>query len=161
VLRADGSDAIPDLVLSRTLETAENKWEHLVVELKRPSHRLQSADIEQIRSYALAVAADDRFQQRNVTWTYILVGNSTDGSVDAQREQQGKPYGQVQDSRGFSIWVRNWAEVIGDAKHRHKFVQQSLDYTTDHDAGVEFLRERHRQYLPDVLLRQPGGSDSQ
>jgi hypothetical protein len=29
VLREDGRDAIPDLVLSRTLETAENKYEHL------------------------------------------------------------------------------------------------------------------------------------
>jgi hypothetical protein len=49
VLREDGSDAIPDLVLSRTIETAENKYEHLVVELKRPAHRLTPADIEQLR----------------------------------------------------------------------------------------------------------------
>jgi hypothetical protein len=66
VLREDGSDAIPDLVLSRTLETAENKYEHLVVELKRPSHKLMPADIDQLRSYAVAVAEDDRFQQPNV-----------------------------------------------------------------------------------------------
>ena len=56
VLREDGRDAIPDLVLSRTLETAENKYEHLVVELKRPAHTLKPADIEQLRSYAVAVS---------------------------------------------------------------------------------------------------------
>jgi hypothetical protein len=38
VLREDGTDAIADLVLSRTMQTAENKCAHLVVELKRPSH---------------------------------------------------------------------------------------------------------------------------
>ena len=38
------------------------------------------------------------------------------------------------------------------AKHRHKFVQHSLDYTTDHDAGVAYLREKHRKYLPDAML---------
>jgi hypothetical protein len=48
--------------------------------------------------------------------------------------------------------VRNWAEVIGDAVHRHKFVQQSLDYTTNHDNGVAYLRQKHQQYLPDVML---------
>ena len=43
-------------------------------------------------------------------------------------------------------------EVIGDAKIWHKFVQQSLDYTTDHDTGVEYLREKHNEYLPDAML---------
>jgi len=152
VIREDGSDAIPDLVLSRTLETAENKYEHLVVELKRPSHKLKSADVEQLRSYAVAVAEDDRFQQPNVRWTYVLIGNSTNTSVDEQRDQLDQPYGRVQNAKRYSIWVRNWSEVICDAKHRHKFVQQSLDYTTDHDTGVEYLREKHREYLPDAML---------
>ena len=136
VLREDGRDAIPDLVLSRTLETAENKYEHLVVELKRPAHTLTSADIDQLRSYAVAVAEDDRFQQPNVRWTYILIGNSTSTSVDDQRKQLGQPYGRVQITTRYAIWVKNWSEVIGDAQHRHKFVQQSLDYTTNHDTGV-------------------------
>jgi hypothetical protein len=48
--------------------------------------------------------------------------------------------------------LRPRPEVIGDAKHRHKFVQQSLDYTTDHDTGVEYLREKHDEYLPDAML---------
>jgi hypothetical protein len=107
VLREDGSDAIPDLVLSRTMETAENKYEHLIVELKRPSHRLTPADIDQIRSYAVAVAEDDRFQQPNVQWTYVLVGNSTSTGVDDQRAQVGQPYGRAQITARYSIWVRN------------------------------------------------------
>jgi len=54
--------------------------------------------------------------------------------------------------------VRNWPEVIGDARHRHKFVQQSLDYKTTHDADVEYLRRRQRQYLPNAML--PDGDPS-
>ena len=53
------------------------KYEHLIMELKRPSHKLTPADIDQIRCYAVAVAEDDRFQQLNVQWTYVLAGNST------------------------------------------------------------------------------------
>ncbi len=157
VLREDGTNAIPDLVLSRTMETAENKLEHLVVELKRPSHTLTSADIDQIRSYAVAVAEDDRFQQPNVQWTYVLVGNSTSTGVSYQRAQLGQPYGRVEITARYSIWVRNWAEIIGDARHRHKFVQQSLDYKTTHDSGVDYLRRKHRQYLPDAMLQDRGG----
>ncbi len=89
VLREDGSDAVPDLVLSRTLETAENKYEHLVVELKRPAHKLKPADIDQLRSYAVAISGDDRFQQPNARWTYVLIGNSTNTNVDDQRRATG------------------------------------------------------------------------
>jgi hypothetical protein len=152
VLREDGSNAIPDLVLSRKMETAENKYEHLVVELKRPSHTLKPDDIDQVRSYAVAVAGDDRFQQPNVQWTYVLVGNSTSTGVDDQRDQVGQPYGRVQIAKRYSIWVKNWAEIIGDARHRHKFVQHSLDYKTTHDTGVDYLRRKHREYLPDAIL---------
>ena len=134
------------------METAENKYEHLVVELKRPSHKLTPADIDQLRSYAVAVAEDDRFQQPNVQWTHVLIGNSTSIGVDDQRAQVGQPYGRVQITTRYAIWVRNWAEIISDAKHRHKFVQKSLDYETTRDTGVEYLRQKHRQYLPDALL---------
>src|SRR6185312_3019171 len=104
VLRENGSDAIPDLVLSRTREASSNRWEHLVVELKRPAHRLTSEDIDQIRSYATAVAEDERFDQPNAHWDYVLVGNSTTTSVDDQREQVDRPFGLVQPSKRYTIW---------------------------------------------------------
>jgi hypothetical protein len=83
---------------------------------------------------------------------HALNGNSTNPGVDDQRQQVGQPYGRVQQSGRYSIWVRNWSEVIGDATHRHKFVQKSLDYQTTHDTGVEYLRHKHRHYLPDAML---------
>lgn len=84
-------------------------------------------------------------------WTYVLVGNSTSSGVDDQRDQVGQPYGRVQITKKYSIWVKNWAEIIGDARHRHKFVQHSLDYKTTHDAGIDYLRRKHREYLPDAM----------
>ena len=45
VLRGDGTDGIPDLVLGRRLETRQNHFEHLIVELKRPGHKLTDEDV--------------------------------------------------------------------------------------------------------------------
>jgi hypothetical protein len=39
-------------------------------------------------------------------------------------------------------------------------VQQSLDYTTSHDTGIQYLREKHREYLPDTILRTSGAPRS-
>lgn len=144
----DGKVAIPDLVLGRKLQTGKNQFEQLVVELKRPSHRLTGDDLDQLRKYASAITGDERFGQPNVTWEFWLVGNATNDIVDDQRKQPHLPYGVVQTGK-YKIVVKTWAEIIGDAEHRLHFVQNSLKYTTDHDQGLESLRAKYAQYLPE------------
>ncbi|MCW2599481.1 MAG: hypothetical protein JWM02_1310 [Frankiales bacterium] len=148
ILREDGSEAIPDLVLGRTLETRANHFSHLVIELKRPSHKLTDDDVTQLRSYASAITNDERFDQPNVDWEFWLVGNDTTRSVDEAREQQGLPHGVVQQSKKYKIIVRTWAEVLGDAEHRLKFVQRSLQYESTRDTGLAHMRDKYADFLP-------------
>lgn len=148
VLREDGSDGIPDLVLGRQLETRENHYSHLVVELKRPNHRLTDDDVSQLRSYASAITNDERFDQPNSSWEFWLVGNETTNAVDEQREQENLPFGVVQNSKKYRLIVRTWAEVLGDAEHRLKFVQKSLQYESSRDSGLATMRKKYADYLP-------------
>ncbi|WP_459678749.1 ATP-binding protein [Rhodococcus sp. no. 34] len=155
VTREDGTDAIPDLVLGRQLETRENHFAHLVVELKRPSHRLNDDDVTQLRSYASAITNDERFDQPNSTWEFWLVGNETTRSVDEQRAQENKPFGVVQDSKKYRLIVKKWAEVIGDVEHRLKFVQRSLQYESGRDSGLAAMREKYTAFLPESARTTP------
>jgi len=161
VLREDGSDAIPDLVLGRQLETRENHFSHLVIELKRPSHRLNDEDVSQLRSYASAITNDERFDQPNSSWEFWLVGNETTNAVDEQRDQEQLPFGVVQNSKKYRLIVRTWAEVLGDAEHRLKFVQTSLQYESDRDTGLATMRNKYAEYLPpeafDAMAQSPDG----
>lgn len=157
VLREDGSDAIPDLVLGRQLETRANHFDHLVVELKRPSHKLTDEDVSQLRSYASAITNDERFDQPNTSWEFWLVGNETTNAVDEQREQEHLPFGVVQNSKKYKLIVRTWAEVIGDAEHRLKFVQKSLQYESDRDSGLASMRDRYADYLPREAFEELDG----
>ena len=145
----DGSDAIPDLVLGRRLQTNADSFEQLVVELKRPKHKLDDEDVSQLRSYASAIVNDESFAQPNVKWDFWLVGNETTRTVDEQRRQPHLPFGVVQDSGTYRIVVKQWSELISDAEHRLKFVQNSLEYETSHDSGLAHLREKYAQFLPD------------
>ena len=131
IYREDGSVAIPDLVLGRQLETSENEYTHLVVELKRPKHKLNDDDVTQLRSYASAITKDERFDQPNSTWEFWLVGNEVKDTVDEARRQQHLPFGVVQNSEKYRLIVRTWAEILGDARHRLKFVQKSLQYESE------------------------------
>lgn len=152
LLREDGSDAIPDLVLGRQLETRENFFSHLVIELKRPSHRLDDDDVTQIRSYASAITNDERFDQENSHWEFWLIGNEVKDTVDEARHQINLPVGIVQSSKKYTITVRTWAEILGDAEHRLKFVQQSLQYESDRDQGLVSMRDKYAEYLPQEAL---------
>lgn len=152
ILREDGSEAIPDLVLGRTLETRANHSSHLVIELKRPNHKLTDDDVTQLRSYASAITNDERFDQPNVDWEFWLIGNETTRSVDEAREQQGLPHGVVQQSKKYRIIVRTWAEVLSDAGHRLKFVQRSLQYESTRDTGLAHMRDKYAELLPASAL---------
>lgn len=155
----DGSDAIPDLVLGRRLQTNADSFEQLVVELKRPKHKLDDDDVSQLRAYASAIVNDESFAQPNVKWDFWLVGNDTTRTVDEQRRQPHLPYGVVQDSGKYRIVVKQWSELISDAEHRLKFVQNALEYETSHDSGLAYLREKYAQYLPVEVAGPDGCAD--
>lgn len=161
IVREDGRDAIPDLVLGRRLETRENHYAHLVVELKRPSHKLNDEDVSQLRSYASAITNDERFDQPNSSWEFWLVGNEMRKEVDEQRDQDNLPFGVVQSGKKYKLVVRTWAEVLGDAEHRLKFVQRSLQYESNRDTGLASMREKYREYLPDAALLGDDGEENQ
>jgi hypothetical protein len=70
------------------------------------------------------------------------------------REQTHLPRGVVQSSRKYKITVRTWAEVIGSARHRLKFVQRSLQYESTRDTGLAYLRSKYSEYLPVEALAE-------
>lgn len=159
VTREDGTVAIPDLVLSRQIQHHQNQLQHLVVELKRPSVDIGTAELQQIEDYAFAVADDERFNQPNVTWEFMVIGNNLKGSARSRARQSDRPEGLVHDGEGVRVWARTWAEVLGDAKHRLKFVQDSLEYQSSREHGLAYLRETHARYLP-ASLASPAPTDA-
>lgn len=154
VTRSDGSIGIVDLMLSRAVERREKLREHLVIELKAPKVSIGTAEINQIKSYAHAVAEDPRFASTNTRWQFWAL--STDVTKDGNRErnQHGRPFGlayEPEDAK-IQVWIRTWGEVIEDAEHRMRFFQQALNVQATRDQGVEYLRRRHAAFVPEALL---------
>ena len=88
----DGADAIPDLMLYRRYADREQgHFEHLVIELKRPSVKAGSEEISQIENYAFTILSDPRFDKAKTRWTFVLVVNDLDalGNRSANRSRRG------------------------------------------------------------------------
>lgn len=152
VLLADGRDGRPDLVLWRAAEVHQNRLEHLVVELKRPSLKLTISELNQIEMYAGAVVDDNRFDKRTTRWEFWLIGDEVDAHVERRRNQVNFEPGVIQKTDQYTILVKLWSEVQRDAYHRHKFVQSNLDWEASRDKSVARMRKKYAEMLPAALL---------
>jgi hypothetical protein len=152
--QAAGKVLIPDLVLSGSASSFSKSREYLVVELKRPSVILGKEELDQIEAYAIAITEDDQFSQPHISWDFWLVGNSYNDYVTRKLNTPGNPHGCALVAPKFRVNVRSWAEVLGEAEHRHKYVEQALAATSDEDSGLNYLNRVHQDLLPEVAKRE-------
>lgn len=152
VTRMDGSIGIVDLMLSRMAKQSNpERREHLVVELKRPARELNDDDLNQIRSYALAVIEDPRFRNTTTSWAFWLVSSEMSRSVQRQVAKPNLPPGMLEEYENERIWVRTWGQILEDCRARLTFFQERLDYQATEEGGLDYLRAVHSQYLPAPL----------
>ena len=72
---------------------------HLIIELKRPSQNVNSTVISQTKSYAFAVAADERFQNVRTNWTFWALSNKMTEQAQLEAQMEGQPQGVVYQSK--------------------------------------------------------------
>jgi Histidine kinase-, DNA gyrase B-, and HSP90-like ATPase len=150
VVDEDGRRRIVDLLLSRSIETADNRRQHLVIELKRPSVKVGPDELQQIKDYALAIAKDARFDLERTRWEFWVVSTGVRGTADEERRQHPDQFGlasTLQDGR-VRIWVKTWGEILQDAEHRLKFVKKKLGYDPGEIEALDYLRKEHEARLP-------------
>lgn len=153
VTDAHGRTRIVDLMLGKSLEHAANRREHLVIELKRPSVTVGHKEVAQIRDYAQAVAADDQFDKAKTQWDFWIISTSMDDAIRRQANQRNREPGLLDeyDDLNVRIWAKTWGEVIQEATHRMKFVRQQLEYTSGRDEAIQYLHDRHQEFVPEPL----------
>jgi hypothetical protein len=152
-----GRTRIVDLMFAKSLEEAQNRREHLVIELKAPRVNLGHAEVDQIRDYAQAVANDPQFDKQSTHWDFWVISTEMRDVVRRQANQRHRPPGLLDDYEDVNvrIWARTWGQVIQDARHRLKFLRGQLQYTSGRDQALEYLRTRHRAYVPEPLREEP------
>ncbi|NJA04795.1 DNA mismatch repair protein [Methylococcaceae bacterium WWC4] len=157
VKRIDGSVGIVDLMLTRSIpRNHSDEREHLVVELKQPKIAIGSKEISQIKSYAFAVAEDERFRTLKSKWNFWVISNDYDSYAKRERSQKGYSDGVIYqsdhtDETNITIWIKTWSEVISECKHRMEFLKSHLDYNIDANDGLKYLKDKYAEYTKGVL----------
>lgn len=154
VKRLDGSTGIVDLMLSKqTVLPGGNSFEHLVVELKRPAQDINGDVVQQIESYAFAVAKDERFRDSKVRWVFWAISNEMD---DFARQkvtgQPDRPDGLLdrKASPNMTIWLKTWGQVLDECRGRLQFFRERLDYMATHEQGLAHLQGVYKDNVPNL-----------
>lgn len=148
----DGKRGRIDLMLQKAIQPRTGMYEYLVVELKRPSKKIDDEVITQIEKYAIAVANDERFRDVPAKWTFVAISNDMDDFAKRKANQRDRPKGQIFDDAelNVTVWVRSWAEVINDARAKLHFINQQLSYEADRDSAKDYLHKTHAKFIPDL-----------
>jgi hypothetical protein len=141
-----------DLMLQKVTQPRSGEFDFLVVELKRPSKKIDSDVITQIEKYAIAAAKDERFHNIKAKWTFLAISNELDEYAKEKTQQRGKSKGVVFDHSELNIVViaKTWSEVINDAKSRLLFVNKQLSYEANRDSATSYLKKAHAKFIPDA-----------
>jgi hypothetical protein len=152
-IEAEELKDIPDLCLyQQYLYGREDEYENLVIELKKPSAKLNEDHLAQIKRYARAVASDPLFDKEKTRWTFYLVSTDCDEAIENECNQPDRRYGQVFIAKHYEIWIKRWGDIIQEAKGRLEFVKKQMGYTIEsNEEGLEYLRRKHREYLPEEI----------
>jgi hypothetical protein len=153
-----GGTRIVDLMLGKSLENAQNRREHLVVELKAPRVKL-GHKVAQIRDYAAAIAQDSQFDKETTSWDFWVISTDVSDAVRRQTTQRNRATGILDDYGDLNvrIWAKTWGQIIEDARHRLKFVRAQLQYTSGRDEAIAYLHEKHRDFVPEPLREADAG----
>lgn len=161
----DGKLGRLDLLLS-VAATEHDRNRHLVIELKAPKVVAGQKELAQIKAYAMAVAEDPRFASSTTEWDFWLVTGEIEKSVRQEANQKNRERGVVfepdlPDSPGAKVrvWVRDWGQIIDDAKRRLDYFQKSLQHDPSLDDARDYLRRNHGDVIPEGLLADQTDND--
>lgn len=150
VLLADGKQGRIDLMLSKVTQPRAGEHDYLVVELKRPSKKVDSEVVTQIEKYAIAVSSDERFASVPAKWTFIAVSNEMDDYAKKRASQKDRPNGLLYDdtAQHVQVWAKTWSEVINAARAKLHFINQHLQYEANQESAKNYLTKTHEKFIP-------------
>ncbi len=140
---------IPDICLFRQVCPSYENYEHLVIELKRPTLTLTKKELDQIEDYAMKVTENPLFDKATTKWRFILLGKDFDSYVINRLKNRTQGDGNLYNSEDGSvaISVLKWSSIIQDNKFKYQFLKEKLNHQLNDDPNFasDYLRTKHAE----------------
>lgn len=140
---------IPDICLFEQICPGYEQYEHLVIELKRPTLTLTKKELDQIEDYAITVSSNPLFDKNSTKWHFVLLGQDFDNYVNTRLKNRIEGVGNLynSDDGSVSISVLRWSSVIQENKFKYEFLRNKLNYqlSSDPNFAMDYLFAKHAE----------------
>lgn len=140
---------IPDICLFEQICPGYEQYEHLVIELKRPTLTLSKTELDQIEDYAMTVSDNPMFDKASTKWHFILLGQDYDNYVNSRLKNRTEGAGNLynSDDGSVSISVLKWSSIIQENKFKYEFLRNKLNYqlSSDPNFAMDYLLTKHAE----------------
>lgn len=140
---------IPDICLFEQVCPGYETYEHLVVELKRPTLTLTKKELDQIEDYAITVSDNSMFDKATTKWHFILLGQELNSYVTTRLKNRTQGVGNLYNSEDgkVAISVLKWSVIIQENKFKYEFLRKKLNHelSSDPNFAIDFLITKHAE----------------
>lgn len=114
-----------DLFITGT-EYRNDYPQNIVIEIKNPTtiKKLTDKEFSQIKKYISVIRSVDEFNSNSSEWTFILVGQDYDATVEM--EIKNKRSGLAIEQDNFKLYVKKWSDIINDVTARLHYLDEKL-----------------------------------
>jgi hypothetical protein len=118
--------------------------------------------LAQVKSYAMAVAKDERFRHTKTRWVFWAISNKMTEEAIAEANQADRAAGiaYADPNQTIVVWAKTWGQLIQDCKGRLNFFKKHLNYEADRDSAKNYLQRTHEKYLPSSVGIEPDKSSN-
>ncbi|KKS31878.1 MAG: hypothetical protein UU93_C0013G0033 [Candidatus Amesbacteria bacterium GW2011_GWA2_42_12] len=120
-----------DLFLTKT-DITTTITRSIIIEIKRPSVKLDKKEYEQIFEYAETIIKEKSCNGETIFFTFYLVGTDFGEHIQRQIEAM-ETRGEKQSGLAFvfdrrhNLYIRKWSDIILEQKSRYTFLQEKLN----------------------------------
>lgn len=148
----DGIDKIPDLYLAAKRDhhlSDGHRHDHLVVEIKRPTRKVDAGVVAQGERYAAILDSCAEFDNTRCQWDLFLVSSEIeDRVVNLRRRKPAHAFGLLDPVGCVRLWAFTWGEIISVARDEMKLVHERLETKSLELSASEYLQRRHPSVPP-------------
>ena len=129
----------PDIFMVRNKKLPANnnkydKVEHIIVELKRPSQKIWSAQFRQIEDYMEIIKNNSQFNWELDVWKFYVIWNELDSFVTDKYESfknYDDPFLVAESKSKFRIYALTWRDLFVMFENTHQYLIDNLEIDDD------------------------------
>lgn len=148
----DGKNGRIDIMLHKATRPSQEGRNFLIVELKRPSVKIDQKVLTQVEKYALAIYEDERYDQNKCKWKFIAISNEIDSYVKKRANQENLLPGEVFKYDNLTVIVKTWAELFEEARTSLEFMRSQLNYHATQANAKDYVSKKYNDCLPEGFI---------